>query len=273
MKARLILGFSALVLGGVLIAVALSQRGTPWGFRDRAAVLVEQVGTVELTAGPHHRGASPGATVPGSKVTGLFAGDELRTSPLSMARVKTPSHLFKIGSGSQFRLEEDGGATFSRGQLTLDVPRSERVVRIRGGGGEVAFDEGSYDLVADGRAGNLFVFIRSGKAKVVNQSNMTPLVAGDLLRLAKGVATVGEPATNVGLKAQCRRGAGAGSSKPRMITGTAPPGTLLLVDGRLLYPANDSTFTVKLPPDEGQVVVFARAPGGNVAERSLRCGG
>lgn len=270
-KARLILGLVALLAGIGLMAFAFVERGPPWGFRDRAGVILETVGAVELTAGPKHRGAKAGATMQGKDARGLFLGDELRTGPLSLAKIKTPDISFQLGGGSQLKLDPDGGLTLARGSLTLDVPRSEKVFRIRGGGGEVAFEEGAFDLVADGRAGNLFVLVRRGKATAVGEGNNLPLSSGNLLRLSGGKAEVSEPATDVDLRVTCRLGEGEGTSKPRIVTGQAPLGTLLLIEGRLLYPKTDKSFSAKLPPDDKDVIVFARSPGGAAKERTLTC--
>ena len=272
MKIRIVLGVLALLIGAGLVAFTVNAKGAPWGFRDRAGVLVEVVGAVELTAVPQHRGATAGATLRGADVTGLFLGDEIRTGPLSMARVKTPDISFRMGSGSQLRLDDDGGMTLERGSLTLDVPRSDRTVRMRGGGGEVAFDEGAFDLVADCRAGNLFVLARRGKATAIAKDESTDVTSGQLLQLNAGTPSVGAPATEVNLVVNCQRGAGEGKSRPREVSGQAPQGTFLLVDGSVLYPANDATFKVRLPPDDVPVVVFARAPGGASTEKSINCG-
>lgn len=267
----------SLILSAVLLSTGVGvpgwvvfTSGPPWGFRGRAAVVLESVGSVELSLKAPRAGQERSRR--GEPGLGVYTGDEVRVGSLSQVRLRLPFGEVTLGDGAQATLEH-GVLTLGRGLLDVFVLEGQQArVRSAPTGVTMLLEPGRYHAAADGRVA-FFLRVEQGRAET-ELAALEPLGAGQMMRSIEGRPAERVPvAEKLKLEARIERAAGARGSTGGVVKGRAEVGTQVYVDGALYYPDPDGSFSVDVPPGDEEVIVFARDPAGNVATKTPRRGG
>lgn len=215
MTVRYLVGALLLAVGVGLPVAAISGSGLPWEFRERAAVVLERVGTVENQT-------APGEVHRVEKGEALMAGHEIRVGGLSQVRFRTRTRgEVTVGDASRVTVLDDS-VQLGRGLAEVVVPPgATQRVSLPLLGCEVDLLEGQHLLLADGRD-RLSMLVERGSASV-RFGDGEPKVgqAGQLLSVLRGKeATWGRRMTSLTCSAECSRAQGNVRVK-----GAADPGS------------------------------------------------
>lgn len=281
MQLRAVISAVFLLIGLGLPIGAVVSNGPPWGFRGRAAVMLESVGGVEVypSAERARRHRLPDGAQPGSAGLALYAGDEVRVATLSHVTLRRPLSDVSLEDGGRVLIEA-GWIELERGLANLEVratayaPAAElgaERVRNAGLGADVRLEPGQYRAAADGK-GSFFLFVHTGRGVVEGRDgDVITVEAGQFLASLPGaVPAVRRAPARLRLEAIFARQT---TSSAGTVAGRTQPGAQVYLDGKLIYPEPDGTFHVSVAPGTADVVVFARDLAGNVARMTLRRGG
>lgn len=275
MRVRILVSVALLLVGVGLPVAAVVSNGPPWGFRDRAAVVLESVGSVEVYPSPERREREglKTASIPGKPGLALRPGDEVRVGTVSELRARTPQGDVTLSDGAQARFLA-AWLSFGRGMGVVEVAAgSEQRLRAEELALEVVLGPGRYRLAADGKVA-FFLLVEEGKARVVEPAGVPSVTPQRMLRLVKGGAPEVLPIpTSLSLVARFDRATDRKDpTSVGFVRGRTEVGTQIYVDGKLSYPDPDGSFSVSVPPGERSVVVFARDPAGNVRRLTVARG-
>lgn len=273
MKTRLILGAVLVVLAGGFLAASVVQNGAPWGFRDRAAVLVEVVGTAEIypSKARKQKERIEKASLPGVPGASLYVDDEVRVSAFSVARGKIPGAEVEFLDGAYVQLSKKSWV-LKRGLVHVTVDAGQHL-KIGSVVGSVSLAEGAYRLAADGNANRFFVYVEDGTAAAETAEGQKGTAEkGGLLMLTQTGVVKRDAKKGLSLSARCKKEGADAVSATRVVTGKADPGTQLFINGKLTYPDDKDTFEARLPPGKS-IVVFGRSVSGISKKLDVGCGG
>ncbi len=263
---RLVVALVLLVVGIALPVAAVKTFGAPWGFGDRAAVVLEKVGVAELYPGPKHPDRR---TQPVTAETDLLAGDEVRVSSLvSMVRFKHRRGEAQLSTGGRMVFFDDR-FELERGRMTGTVGVGPMLVDV-GQVGSVEFDQGAFVVVADGQ-GHALVKAETGGFRVAKKGgSWLSGRAGEVAVLRRGEEPeVPAAVAKLTLNASCKKI----DQTNVIVRGRAPLLSEVLVAGRLVFPDAGNVFELTLArPDSGQVKLFARDAAGETTRAVARCG-
>lgn len=269
-KQRFLIGAGLFVAGLVLPAIAVAAFGVPWGFGDRAAVLLSSVGTVEVRLSKHPAGLSRGKPETTARPTDdfdFYTGDEVRVGSLSELRLKTATGVVTLGDGASLKFFDEG-IEFRRGMAWVETTGTT-VVTVPDRAVMVELKPGRHLLSADGR-GQFYVTVLDGVGRVSAEGGAWKAgQSGNTLTLEGSGDPEWKP-TNVDTNcaASCKiRGMQA------LMKGRTKVGSQVFINGALIYPDTEGRFEVALPEgkDATEGTLFVRGPAGGVCRAQITC--
>lgn len=264
MKARFLIALILGLLGVGVPLAAVKSHGMPWGFRDRAAVVLHTAGAVELFASTGVAGASPSAKQLQAG-QGLHPSDELRVGVLSMATLRFPSADVDLHDGARVTVDE-GRVELARGSLAVVVGSGALTLTSEPFSFRATLTPGRYRALSDGRD-LLSVVVLDGRIDVENGDAAR---AGDLLLVERGGrVTRGGPLAAPTCAVRCRV-LGPGNA---LAEGELPRHAMGWMNGTFVFADARSKFSapLALDGDQGTAVLFVRDVVGNTCKADVRC--
>ncbi|MFH1810383.1 MAG: hypothetical protein ABIJ09_16680 [Pseudomonadota bacterium] len=255
-----------LVAALALVGVTLVKQGHPLGYRGRAGVVREVVGTVEVRAS----GGRPERATPASWIA---ADTEVRTGDFSSASVETARGTLRLYDSTGIRSRRAAATgpqwLLDNGRLHIEVDHSAgTTVGSLAAASHVELLPGSFHIIADGK-GLLCGLCVEGTALVhEGDDRPTEVKPGQVFILSPlAPAVVTDQVPDLALKVQV-----AARTRPGelpTVSGHVTPGSRVYVNGEVTYPDSGGEFMAALSPGEEQVVVVAEDISGSAARKVL----
>lgn len=195
----------------------------------------------------------------------LEIGDEIRSSALSYARLKTPNGVIEIGDGVQATLKPDAIA-IERGHISISVESDEAYMFISGVDQPITLMTGTYDVTSDGKGAH-HVYVRAGEAHYQASENQPDVLAvqQQMIKFRPNE----KPAVEKAPAAILLRINAETTNEAVLVKGQASAVAQVYINGDLIYPEADGSFSWRLAAGQSRVVVLARDVVGNVATQML----